>query len=77
MYAAAAKILGRPFEGMAPERRKMLLLLVLGIFFFAFPYIPGFDGDTMFDDADVDSMANAASFATLALASPRPSQGRA
>jgi branched-chain amino acid transport system permease protein len=40
---------------------------VLGIFFFAFPYIPGFDGDTMFDDADVDSMANAASFATLAL----------
>jgi branched-chain amino acid transport system permease protein len=67
MYAAAVKLLGRPFAGLAPEQRKLLLLLVLGIFFFAFPYIPGFDGDTLFDDADVDSMANAAAFATLAL----------
>src|SRR5271170_1479806 len=67
MYAAAVKIIGRPFAGMAPERRKLLLLTVLGVFFFAFPYIPGFDDDTLFSDADVDSMANAAAFATLAL----------
>jgi branched-chain amino acid transport system permease protein len=66
MYATAIRLLGRPFEGIPVERRKQLALGIVLLLFLAFPYIPWGD-DTLFDDADVDSMANAASFATLAL----------
>jgi branched-chain amino acid transport system permease protein len=66
MYATAIRLLGRPFEGIPVLRRKQLALGLLLLFFLVFPYIPWGD-DTLFDDADVDSMANAASFATLAL----------
>jgi branched-chain amino acid transport system permease protein len=60
MYAAAIKLLGRPFAGLAPERRKQLGLLALAIAFALFPILHD-------NDADIDSMANAAAYATLAL----------
>jgi branched-chain amino acid transport system permease protein len=66
MYAAAIRLLGRPFEGIPAQRRKQIALGIILLLFLAFPYIPWGD-DTLFDDADVDSMANAAAFATLAL----------
>ena len=67
MYAAAVRLLGWPLAGVPSARRKQLGLALILLFFLVFPYIPGGDGDTFFNDADVDSMANAASFATLAL----------
>ena len=57
MYAAAIKLLGRPFAGLAPERRKQLGLLALAIAFALFPILHD-------NDADIDSMANAAAYAT-------------
>ena len=63
MRAAAdlvATIAGRPFAGLAPERRKALGLLVLAAVLLAFPYVHDNDGD-------IDSAANAMSYAVLAL----------
>ena len=66
MYAAAIRLINRPLAGVPVERRKQLALGLVLLLFLTFPYIPWGD-DTLFDDAQVDSMANAAAFATLAL----------
>ena len=49
-----------PFADMAPERRRMLLILLSLTFFILLPIVHD-------DDADLDSMANAMSYVTLAL----------
>ncbi len=60
MVTAALNALGRPFAGIAPERRKFITLVLLTVVMLAFPIVHDNDGD-------IDSMANAMSYATLAL----------
>ncbi len=60
MYAATLSLLRRPFARLSLERRKQLGLLALTVFILIFPLIHD-------NDADIDSMANAAAYATLAL----------
>ena len=60
MYSAAIDLLGRPFAGMAPARRKALGLIVLAALLLLFPLYHN-------NDADIDAMANAGAFVTLAL----------
>jgi len=60
MVEAVMTALGRPFARIPLERRKQLGLLLLTVFILIFPLIHD-------DDADIDSMANAAAYATLAL----------
>ncbi len=49
-----------PFADMAPERRRLLLIMLSLAFFILLPIVHD-------DDADLDSMANAMSYVTLAL----------
>ncbi|MCW3474020.1 branched-chain amino acid ABC transporter ATP-binding protein/permease [Limobrevibacterium gyesilva] len=60
MYATAVNLLGRPFASLPPERRRLLALLVLAAAFALLPLV-------MDNDANTDAMANAMSYATLAL----------
>ncbi len=60
MFAVAKSALGRPFEGMPPERRKQLGLLVLSAVLLLFPIIND-------NDANIDAMANAGTLVALAL----------
>ena len=58
--SAMVSMLGRPFAGVGPEQRKMIALFVLTAILLLFPIFHD-------NDADIDSMANAMSYATLAL----------
>jgi branched-chain amino acid transport system permease protein len=60
MVSAALAFVTKPLEGLSPERRKMLGLIVLLLAMLAFPTLSG-------DDGDIDNAANALSYATLAL----------
>ena len=57
---SVAAILSRPFAGMSTGQRRMLAILLLLAVLIAFPYIDD-------NDADIDSAANAMSYAVLAL----------
>src|ERR1700682_2792540 len=58
--SAAVSILRRPFARIPEEKRKRIGLILLTAAALAFPLLHP-------NDADVDSMANAAAYATLAL----------
>src|ERR1700744_2617304 len=58
--AAVASVLGRPFAHVAPAHKRQLLVILVVIFALLFPAFHN-------NDADIDSMANAAAYATLAL----------
>jgi branched-chain amino acid transport system permease protein len=58
--SGAVSLLGRPFERIPLERRKQLGLTLLVLFALLFPVLHN-------NDADIDSVANAAAYATLAL----------
>ena len=60
MVAAALAFVSRPLAGMSAERRRALSLLVLTAALLLFPLIHD-------DDANIDSAANAMSYAALAL----------
>jgi branched-chain amino acid transport system permease protein len=60
MVTAVMTALGRPFARVPAERRRMIGLLLLTVLVLIFPLIHD-------DDADIDSLANAAAYATLAL----------
>ncbi len=60
MVAAATALLARPFANIPLARRKQLGLWLLTAFILLFPFIHD-------NDADIDSMANASAYATLAL----------
>jgi branched-chain amino acid transport system permease protein len=60
MVTAAIERASRPFLAISPARRRALGLLLLAAVLLAFPMIHD-------DDADIDSIANAMSYATLAL----------
>ena len=60
MVAAATAFLARPFSRLSALRRKQLGLGLLTLFILLFPIIHD-------NDADIDSMANASAYATLAL----------
>jgi branched-chain amino acid transport system permease protein len=60
MVTAVMTALGRPFARVKPEQRKQVGLLLLTVLVLIFPFIHD-------DDADIDSLANAAAYATLAL----------
>ena len=54
------EVVNRPFAGLSAERRKGLWLCLLALVLLVFPLLHD-------DDADIDSAANALSYATLAL----------
>ena len=60
MVAAAFAFVSRPWQGLAAERRKHLLLGLLAVALLIFPFVHD-------NDADIDSAANAMSYAALAL----------
>ena len=60
MVSAALAFVSRPLAGLTLERRRLLGLLALGVALLLFPLV--YD-----DDATIDSIANALSYATLAL----------
>jgi len=60
MSGSVAAALARPFAFIPEQRRKPALLAALLVLALAFPWLHD-------NDADIDSMANAASFAALAL----------
>jgi branched-chain amino acid transport system permease protein len=60
MVSAAMAFVTKPLQGMSPERRKMLGMIVLLVAMLAFPTLSG-------DDGNIDNAANALSYATLAL----------
>ena len=60
MVSSAVAFVSRPFQAMSPNARKSLGLLLLAAIMLAFPLIHD-------DDADIDTAANALSYATLAL----------
>ena len=60
MGSSALAYVSRPLAGLSPERRRGLGLLALGLALLLFPLV--YD-----DDATIDSIANAMSYATLAL----------
>ncbi len=60
MYKAIAQTLGRPFEKMDPIKRKMYALWLLLIVVIILPLV-------LDNEAQTDTMANAMSYATLAL----------
>jgi branched-chain amino acid transport system permease protein len=60
VYSATLAFVGRPFAALTANQRKQLGLFLLTAFIIAFPLVHDNDGD-------IDSMANAAAYATLAL----------
>ncbi len=60
MVSQAMAFVSRPFQSLAPEKRRALGLVVLALVLLAFPMLHD-------DDADIDTAANALSYATLAL----------
>jgi branched-chain amino acid transport system permease protein len=60
VYASTKAFVARPFAGLSGKQRGHLGMLVLAVAMLLFPVINGNDGD-------IDSMANAAAYATLAL----------
>jgi branched-chain amino acid transport system permease protein len=60
MVSSAVAFVSRPFQALSPSARKSLGLLLLAAIMLAFPLIHD-------DDADIDTAANALSYATLAL----------
>jgi branched-chain amino acid transport system permease protein len=60
MVSSAIAYVSRPFMALAPEKRHALSLVVLALVLLAFPMLHD-------NDADIDTAANALSYATLAL----------
>jgi branched-chain amino acid transport system permease protein len=60
MVSAAVQFVSRPFMALSPNTRKAFALLLLAAVMLAFPLVHD-------DDADIDTAANALSYATLAL----------